>query len=270
MPAARAAVRMTLPGIREWLEGAPEEAAHGSGAAGRRRGDVALTNNDRTLRAVDARGPGPPLPYLFYSRPAEKVAVDLLGCLLVRRMAAANGRGPGEVIGGRIVETEAYVGEDDRACHAHAGRTARNAVMYGRPGHAYVYFIYGMYDMMNVVCQPEGVPEAVLLRALAPELGLDAMRRRRPAARRDSHLASGPGKLCRALAITRALNGADLKGRELWIVRGGLRPGERVAHGPRIGVGYAGLDAARPLRFWIEGDPHVSKPSVSAPSRRRR
>jgi DNA-3-methyladenine glycosylase len=137
--------------------------------------------------------------------------------------------------------------------------------MYGPPGHAYVYFIYGMYDMMNVVCQPEGRPEAVLIRALEPVAGLEEMIARRGTGR-FANLSSGPGKLCRALAITRSLNGADLLGDALWIAPGPRRPGERLARGPRIGVGYAGPDARRPLRFWLAGNAHVSLPGRTAPA----
>jgi DNA-3-methyladenine glycosylase len=210
----------------------------------------------RTLQAAAPRDPGPPLPVSFYRRPAEKVAEELLGCWLVRR--TGRGQAPGALSAGRIVETEAYVGEEDRACHAHVGRTARNDVMYGPPGRAYVYFIYGMYDMMNVVCQPRGVPEAVLVRALEPVFGIATMRRRRRT-RRDQDLANGPGKLCRALRITRALNGVDLRGAELWIAAGALQNGEHVRRGPRIGVDYAGSDARRALRFWADGNANVSR-----------
>lgn len=204
-----------------------------------------------TLHTADPV-PGPPLPRSFYRRPAEKVAADLLGCLLVHQAA----RGP--QLAGRIVETEAYAGESDRACHAHAGRTQRNAVMYGAPGHAYVYFIYGMYDMLNVVCQPAGCPEAVLLRGVEPVLGLDVMRRRR-GVRRDVDLANGPGKLCRAFGVTRRHNGLDLLDSEIWIARGTRRDGERIARSRRIGVDYAGTDAARLLRFFLAANPHVSR-----------
>jgi len=141
--------------------------------------------------------------------------------------------------------------------------------MYGPPGHAYVYFIYGMYDMMNVVCQPAGRPEAVLLRALEPVQGMTAMQRRRRAARREHELANGPGKLCRALGITRALNGADLRGDELWIAPAPRpmgpafgktpAPPDTVARTPRINVDYAGPDARRPLRFYLRGNPCVSR-----------
>jgi DNA-3-methyladenine glycosylase len=206
----------------------------------------------------------PPLVHLsraFYRRPAPEVARALLGCLLVHE------RG-GERLVLRLVETEAYLGAPDRASHAWGGRrTARNESLYLPGGHAYVYFIYGMYDMLNVVTRPAGCPEAVLLRALEPLEGIEAMRALRHSARRNRDLASGPGKLCRALGITRRLNGTDLLGPELWIEPGGLRRGEHIGRGPRIGVDYAGRDALRPLRFYIEGNPHVSR---SLTSRRAR
>jgi len=196
-----------------------------------------------------------PLPRRFYARTALDVARELLGCVIVRRLPGPEGP---PLLAGRIVETEAYVGESDRACHARAGKTARNAVMYGPPGHAYVYFIYGVYDMMNVVCNVAGVPEAVLLRAFEPVHERAALRARR-AVRRDEDVASGPGKLCRALGITRALNGADLCAPPLWIAPGAPRPGERIRRGPRIGVDYAGPDAKRPWRFYLDPNPHVSR-----------
>ncbi len=194
----------------------------------------------------------PPLPRAFFDRGAARVARGLVGSILYRGL----GR---QVLAGRIVETEAYVGEKDRACHAWRGPTRRNAVMYGPPGHAYVYFIYGMYDMLNVVCQPRGRPEAVLLRAVEPLQGIALMRRHRDVQRLTA-LASGPGKLCRAFGITRRHDGADLRGAALWIGPGVLRPNERIARSPRIGVDYAGADAARLLRFYLLGNPHVSRP----------
>lgn len=218
-----------------------------------------------TQRTV-AAAPGPPLPRSFYRRPAAEVAADLLGCLLVHRTP------DGVVLAGRIVETEAYAGESDRACHAHAGKTARNAVMYGEPGHAYVYFIYGMYDMLNVVCQPAGCPEAVLLRGVEPLLGLEVMRRRRRV-RRDTDLANGPGKICRAFGVTRRHNGVDLLESPLWIARGALRRDEHVDRSPRIGVDYAGPDALRPLRFYVRASAHVSRlarPALKNGARKRR
>jgi DNA-3-methyladenine glycosylase len=194
----------------------------------------------------------PPLGREFYTRPAVTVARELLGCVLVHRVPG------GALAAGRIVETEAYVGESDRASHARAGRTARNAVMYGPPGHAYVYFVYGMHDMFNVVCQHRGCPEAVLVRALSPVHGTDTMRHRRGIESvRD--LARGPGRLCRALGITRAHNGADLCRSTLWIAHGELRSDERVRRSARIGVDYAGPHARRLLRFYVEDDPHVSR-----------
>jgi DNA-3-methyladenine glycosylase len=218
---------------------------------------MALTKTRSSLPAAGARPAGPPLSRSFYNASASKVARNLLGCLLVHRPG-----GNGRQLIGRIVETEAYVGERDRACHAHAGPTPRNAVMYGPPGHAYVYFIYGMYDMLNVVCRPEGVPEAVLIRALEPLEGVETMRRRRRV-RLDTHLTSGPGKLCRAFGLTRRLHdGMDLTGGVLWIASGPRQRGEAIARGPRIGVAYAGADALRALRFWLDGNPHVSSPQA--------
>lgn len=213
---------------------------------------------DAVARWLKAR----PLRRAFYNRGADVVAKQLLGCVLVRR----RGRG---LLAGRIVETEAYVGEDDRACHANRGRTRRNAVMYEAPGRAYVYFIYGVHDMLNVVCRPPGVPEAVLIRGVEPVHGLDSMRRRR-GVRRLQDVASGPGKLCRAFAITRKQNGMDLAGPVLWITAGRLRATETISTSARVGVDYAGEDARRPLRFFVSRNPHVSRPrSTGAPSRRR-
>jgi DNA-3-methyladenine glycosylase len=165
----------------------------------------------------------------FYARPCLKVARALIGKFLLHRNAK------GAVVGGRIVEVEAYVHEEDQACHARFGRTKRASLLYGPPGHAYVFLIYGMYDCFNVVTEPEHSPAAVLVRALEPIEEEEA----------DT---DGPGKLCRALGITRALNGEDLCGDRLWIEdRGGKRP--RIAATPRIGIDYAGEWAARPWRF---------------------
>jgi DNA-3-methyladenine glycosylase len=202
-----------------------------------------------------------PLPRRFYSRGAEQVARELLGCLLIRRVGK-------EVLAGRIVETEAYVGEEDQACHARHGMTARNAVMYGEPGHAYVYFIYGVHDMLNVVCQARGRPEAVLLRALEPVQGLNHMRRMR-GVQAATALASGPGKLCQAMGVTRRENGIDLCGDALWIVAGRLAAGESVRRSPRIGVHYAGRDALRLRRYYVDGNPHVSSSSAARERRRK-
>jgi DNA-3-methyladenine glycosylase len=145
------------------------------------------------------------------------------------------------------VETEAYVGPQDLACHASKGRTARTEVMFGPPGRAYVFLIYGMYWCFNVVTCASGVGAAVLVRAVEPTEGIDA------AVRTD-----GPGRLCRALGITRAHNGANLLGGTLYIEQAPPVPPRRRARGPRIGVDYAGPWAAKPYRFWIRGNAHVS------------
>lgn len=195
-----------------------------------------------------------PVPQRFYSRSPDAVAQDLLGKILIRRY----GR---EELSGRIVEVEAYFGEGDPAAHAFAGKTSRNAVLFGPPGHAYVYFIYGMYSCLNVSCEPDGQAGCVLIRALQPLAGESTMARLRglPTSARPQHLTSGPGKLCQALAITRAAhNGLDMTdaSSELRIADDGFRPKSIIAT-PRIGIRKA---VERPHRFLIEGNPCVSKP----------
>ncbi|KAB0612957.1 DNA-3-methyladenine glycosylase [Castellaniella defragrans] len=183
----------------------------------------------------------------FYDRPVETVARDLLGRLLVHATPA----GPRI---GRIVEVEAYLGPGDLAAHTARGRTARTRAMFGPPGHAYVYLIYGMHHCMNVVTGPEGSGTAVLLRALAPVLGLDAS-------------TSGPGRLCRAMGVTRDHYGIDLCGDTLWLARDDAPPPAEIAAGPRIGVDYAGEWAAKPLRFFVPGHPAVSRaPKKTGPT----
>src|ERR1041384_2365522 len=142
---------------------------------------------------------GPILGRDFYDRPASEVARDLLAQVLVHGPTA-----------GIIVETEAYLGGNDLAAHSARGITPRTKVIFGPPGHAYVYFIYGMYECLNLVAEPEAAPGCVLIRALEPVAGIDLMRQRRPAARKLEQLASGPGKLTLAMGITRALNGVDV------------------------------------------------------------
>jgi DNA-3-methyladenine glycosylase len=192
---------------------------------------------------------GARLPRSFYARRALAVAPELLGLHLVRNDG-------GILRIGRIVETEAYMGPEDRAAHSSGGRrTNRTQVMFGPPGRAYVYFIYGFWNCLNVVCSPIGVPHAVLLRALEPVARIE-------------HGTWGPGLLCRALDIDRTLNGADLRGDVLWIERpAGRRRALRVGVGPRIGVEYAGDWARRPWRFFDRDSAYVS--TLSAAARRR-
>jgi DNA-3-methyladenine glycosylase len=164
---------------------------------------------------------------------------------------------------GRIVEVEAYRGEDDPASHAYRGRTNRNAVMFGPAGVLYVYFTYGMHWCANVVCGPDGVAGAVLIRALAPLDGLEAMQRDRPAAHRERDLCNGPAKLCQALGIGGDDNGTDLLGPRrvgtggpaVRLIDDGNAPPRRPATGPRIGIRVA---TEQPWRFWVPGDPNVS------------
>ncbi len=182
----------------------------------------------------------------FYNRPTIEVARALLGKVIVHGPTA-----------GIIVETEAYLGGDDLAAHSARGITPRTRVIFGPPGHAYVYFIYGMYDCLNLVCEPEGKPGCVLIRALEPVAGLELMRERRPAARRDQDLASGPGKLTKAMGITIAHNGADVTRGRL-VVREPAEPAPvEIAVTPRIGITQC---ADLPLRFVIRGNAFVSKP----------
>ncbi|CAG0934865.1 Putative 3-methyladenine DNA glycosylase [Thermoflexales bacterium] len=190
----------------------------------------------------------------FYNHPTRQLAQALLGCRLVRRWQ-------GQRLSGLIVETEAYIGETDLACHARAGRTARTAVMYGQPGRAYVYFTYGMHWMLNVVSEAEHFPAAVLIRALEPQEGLDVMQQHRPVPR-PIELCRGPAKLTQALRIDRALNGVDLCSRhsELWIESGVPVPARGVGRGPRVGLGNTPEPwKSKPWRYWVKDNPFVSK-----------
>jgi DNA-3-methyladenine glycosylase len=194
-----------------------------------------------------------PLPQEFYLDPPGTVARNLLGKLLIRRI----GR---QTLTGRIVETEAYLGLDDPASHSYPGLTARNAVMFGPPGRAYVYFIYGMYFCLNVSCEPEGRPGGVLFRALEPVSGLAKMAKLRnlPPGASPRLLTSGPGRLCQALGIVRdGINGLAFSSPKsaLQIVDDGFVP-EGVTITPRIGIRKA---ADKPLRFLIAGNKFVSK-----------
>jgi DNA-3-methyladenine glycosylase len=191
---------------------------------------------------------GPILKRSFYRRPAIEVARGLLGKVLVHGPTA-----------GIIVETEAYLGGDDLASHTARGITNRTRVIFGPPGHAYVYFIYGMYECLNIVAEPTGQPGCVLIRALEPVIGLDVMQHRRPAARKPEDLADGPGKLTLAMGITRAQNGADVT-RGALVVRAAseVTPFE-IAVTPRIGITQC---ADLPLRFLIRGNRFVSRRGI--------
>jgi DNA-3-methyladenine glycosylase len=193
------------------------------------------------------------LPRSFYLQDTVTVARALLGCVLWRRI----GR---EVLAARIVEIEAYLGANDSASHARRGlRSARNESMYLHGGHAYVYFTYGMHWCMNVVTQESGIAEAVLLRAAEPVRGIESMRERRPKAKRDRDLMSGPGKLCMALAIDKALDGAPLDGNTLWLAARDVAVGDDdIAVSRRIGVENSGEAAEWPLRFYLRDNPNVS------------
>jgi DNA-3-methyladenine glycosylase len=190
------------------------------------------------------------LPRSFYEQSTLDVAKQLLGKYLVRKHPK------GHTVG-RIVETEAYVGPQDLACHASKGRTARTEVMFGPPGHAYVYFIYGFYNMLNLVTEAEDYPAAVLIRAVEPVDGIELMRTRRKNGLLRN-LASGPGKLCQAFGIDRSLNGADLCRSVLFVEDRG-EPTPKFQATPRIGVDYAGKWKDKPFRFVIRGSEFVSK-----------
>ncbi len=195
-----------------------------------------------------------PLPRSFYAPSADTVAAGLLGHWLIRN-------GPDGLCGGEIVETEAYL-TGDPACHAFIGKTKRNQAMWGPPGYSYVYFIYGNHWCFNVVCQPPGTAEAVLIRALEPAFGLDIMHSWRPVANRHQ-LTNGPGKLCAAMGIDRSLDDVDLCDLRspLFIARNSTLKSFLQQRGPavtttRIGITQA---ASLPLRFYLEGSPFISR-----------
>jgi DNA-3-methyladenine glycosylase len=198
-----------------------------------------------------------PLARSFFARDALTLARALLGCLLVHRA-------PEGVTSGIIVETEAYCGPADQAAHSFRGRrTARTEAMYGPAGHAYIYLIYGMYECFNVVGGEPGTPEAVLLRALEPLEGVPLMTARRGLDPDDPRLmyklCSGPGKLTRALGITRSAHyGIDLCGHTLFIAAGSAVPDDKVAQTPRINVDYAGAWRDLPWRFVVKDSPYLS------------
>jgi DNA-3-methyladenine glycosylase len=198
---------------------------------------------------------GSPLAEAFYDRPTEIVSRELLGAILECRT-------PEGVTRGRIVETEAYVGPDDPAGHAAAGLTPRPEGLFGPPGMAYVYLIYGMYWCFNAVTRERGHGSAVLIRAVSPVDGIDLMRRRRPKVKRERDLTNGPGKLCLAMGIVGSMSGASLRKGPVVIRSGEDVPDRDVVVTPRIGITRA---ADWPLRFFVRDDPYVSPTPASFP-----
>jgi DNA-3-methyladenine glycosylase len=191
------------------------------------------------------------LPRQSLNRPAPEVAPGLLGCVLEHDS-------PEGLVAVELTEVEAYNGEEDPASHAYRGRTARNVVMYGPAGHAYVYFTYGMHFCVNVSCMPPGTASAILLRAGQVIAGEELARRRRPVQGPDRDLARGPARLCQALGIDRALNGVDFCDPASPLrLRNRIRPDDEnaIRTGPRVGVSAA---ATVPWRFWLDGEPSVS------------
>lgn len=208
------------------------------------------------------------LPREFYARDTLLVSKELLGKILV-----CVDKKDGRVMRARIVETEAYVEKGDKACHGYKGKTARNAVMFGEPGHAYVYLIYGMYNCINFVTERSNYAAAVLIRSLEPLDGVDRMRENRaPPGKKQKvgekkpikvkDIASGPGKLCMAMGLTKGVhNGADLctKGSGVYVVDAPCVDDRDIVQTTRIGVDYAGNDALHPWRFYVKGNECVSK-----------
>lgn len=215
-----------------------------------------------TSYAMMERPDRTPLPRDFFDRPVLDVAPGLLGRTLVRH----TDDGPIEL---RLTEVEAYAGEADPGSHAFRGRTARNGVMFGPPGHAYVYFTYGMWHCLNLVCGPEGLASGVLLRAGEIRVGTDLAFKRRISARHEKELAKGPARLATALDIDRTLDGADVcagPDAPLSILAGAPPTPDQVRNGPRTGVGGEG--ATHPWRYWIADDPTVSPYRAHSPRRR--
>jgi DNA-3-methyladenine glycosylase len=193
------------------------------------------------------------LPLSFYLRPdVVKIARQLLGKVLVTQWQ-------GEYTSGRIVETEAYAGELDRASHASKGRTARTEVIFGEGGRAYVYLCYGIHQMFNIVTNRENKPHAILIRAVEPIEGIDIMLKRTGKSKADHTLTRGPGNVGRALGFHRSQCGVSMTGDELFVADDGFRvPASLIGSSPRIGVDYAGAHAEWHYRFFIKGNPYVS------------
>lgn len=194
-----------------------------------------------------------PLPRAFYARPVLTVARDVIGKVLVHVTAQG-------VLAGRIVEAEAYRGPEDRAAHSWGGRrTARTEVMFGPPGFAYVFFVYGMHWHVNLVTTKAGAPHAVLLRAVEPLLGANVMAKRRGLDESDVNLTNGPGKLCQAFGIDKRHYNVDLSVGKLLFLSESATPRGKLVRSPRIGVDYAGSWADKPWRFSEQGNRWVSR-----------
>ncbi len=187
------------------------------------------------------------LPRAFYGRPTLKVAADLIGKYIVYNS-------PDGTMSARIVEVEAYIGQGDPACHAARGKTKRNAVMFGKPGFTYVYFIYGMYYCINFVTEKEGQPAAVLLRAAEPSEGIDLMKKHSPR-QKEHRLLSGPGKFCKAFGLTRTHNGLDLTGDTIYLEDRNIGAAQIITT-PRIGINHA---TELPWRFYDADSAAVSR-----------
>lgn len=194
------------------------------------------------------------LPRDFYLRSDTlQIAQDLLGKLLVIPTET------GERVSGMIVEVEAYLGEIDKAAHSYKNRrTARNEITYAIGGHAYIFFIYGMYFQFNVVCGAENIPRVCLIRAVEPIEGIEFMREHR-GEMKDQNLTSGPGKLCIAFGIDKSFNGEDLLGERIWLEDYRTVSVEEISSGKRIGIDYAQEFAEKPWRFWVKGNRFVSR-----------
>lgn len=194
----------------------------------------------------------------FFTRPdTVRVARDLLGKLLVVPTS------DGQRVSGMIVETEAYLGELDKAAHSFGGRrTARNEITYAEGGHVYVFFVYGMYYQLNLVTGRMDHPHVVLIRGVEPVEGIERMRERR-GPMKDANLTSGPGKLCIALGIARELNGESLMGERIWVEENRNFKKSEIAVGPRVGIDYAEEFIEMPWRFWVKGNSYVSRAKPS-------
>lgn len=191
----------------------------------------------------------------FYTRPdVVQLAQELLGKYVYTCV-------DGMLTGGMIVETEAYSGENDKACHAHLQRrTQRTEIMYAEGGVAYVYLVYGIHHLFNIITNQQGSADAVLVRAIEPEVGVEEMLLRRNMQQLKPNLTAGPGVLSQALGINKKLYGADLTGSTIWLEdKNVVFSPEKIAAGPRIGIDYAGEDALLPWRFWVKDCKWVSK-----------